>query len=72
MLVMKGAEANEACGTRKLCRGLEVGIEEGIHALQLLWKHHAQEEDWGFLLIDAHNAFNEENCTSMMWEMCHE
>ena len=59
VLVMTRAEANEACGTGKLCRGLEVGIEEGIHALQLLWKHHSQEEDWGFLLIDAHNAFNE-------------
>ena len=40
--------------------------------MRLLWKQHAQEEDWGFLLIDARNAFNEENLTSMMWEVRHE
>ena len=33
----------------------------------LLWQQHYQEEDCWFLLIDAHNAFNEENCTAMMW-----
>ena len=27
----------------------------------LLWKHNYQEEDCGFLLIDALNAFNEDN-----------
>ena len=40
--------------------------------MRLLWKQHAQEEDWGFLLIYARNAFNEENRTSMLWAMRHE
>ena len=35
------------------------GVEGGIHAVRLLWQKHAQEEDWGFLLIDTRNAFNE-------------
>ena len=34
--------------------------------MQLLWKQHLQEEDWGFLLIDAYNSFNEENWTAML------
>ena len=44
----------------------------GIHALQLLWKHHAQEEDWGFLLIDTCDVFNEENRTATLWVVWHE
>ena len=41
-------------------------IEGGIHAMHLLWAHNSQEEDWGFLLIDAQNTFNEENRTAML------
>ena len=65
------AEAKEACRTDQLCGGLEAGIEGGIHALRIVWQQNSQEEDWGFLLIDAHNAFNEENRTSMVWAVWH-
>ena len=37
----------------------------------LLWHQHSQEDDWGFLLIDARNVSTEENCTSMLWEVRH-
>ena len=37
-----------------------------------MWKHHLQEEEWGFLLIDARNVFNEENLTAMLWAVWHE
>ena len=66
VLALTGAEAKEACGMEQLYGGLEAGIEGGIHTVRLLWEHHAQEENWGFLLIDTHNAFNEDNRTSMM------
>ena len=34
--------------------------------MRLLWSQNSQEEDWGFLLIDARNAFNEENRSAMI------
>ena len=35
--------------------------------MQLLWKHHYQY--WRFILIDAHKTLNEENHTSMLWDV---
>ena len=40
--------------------------------MRLLWAQHSQDEDWGFLIIDARNAFNEENRTEMLWYVWHE
>ena len=40
---------------------MEAGNERGIHVVRFLWQHHAQEEDWWFLIIEACNEFNEEN-----------
>ena len=59
VLRVTGQEANAACGTEQLARGVEVGIEGGVHDMRLLWAQYSQEEDWGFLLIDARNTFNE-------------
>ena len=55
VFVVTGVEAKEACGTEHLCGGLKAEIEGGIHAVRLLWQQHAHEEDWGLLLIYAHN-----------------
>ena len=35
--------------------------------MPVLFEEHRKEEDWGFLLIDTRNAFNEENRTSILW-----
>ena len=40
--------------------------------MRLVWAHHSQEEDWGFLLIDVRNAFNEKNQTVTLWAVQHE
>ena len=63
LLRVTGQEAKAACGTEQPADGVEAGIECGIHDVRLLWEQHYQEEEWGFLLIDARNAFNEENQT---------
>ena len=68
---MEGTEAKAACRTTHLAGGVEAWIEGAIHAMRVLWEEHAQEVDWGFLLIDARNAFNEENHTAILWAVRH-
>jgi hypothetical protein len=65
-------EPKTACGADQLCSGLEAGIEGAIHAGQWMWDQHSEEENWGFLLVDAHNAFNQVNRTAMLWVVRHE
>ena len=72
LLKVAGPEAKSACGTTQLAGGLEAGIDGAIHAMRVLLEEHSKEEDWGFLLIDARNAFKEENRTSMLWDVRHE
>ena len=72
LLRVAGPEAKAACGTMQLTGGVEAGIEGAIHAMRALWEEHKHEEDWGFLLIDARNTFNEENRTAMRWDVRHE
>ena len=71
LLQVTGLEAKAACRTIQLAGGVEAGIEGAIHAMRVLWEEHAQEEDWGFLLIDTHNAFNEEIRTAILWVVRH-
>jgi hypothetical protein len=70
-LLASGKHAKELCGIDQLCAGLEAGIE-GIHAIDELWKQHKEQEEWGFLLFDASNAFNELNWMAMPWTIQHE
>ena len=72
VLRVAGREASHACGADQLCAGLPAGIEGAVHAMQHEWDIHHMEEDWGFLLIDARNAFNELNRTAMLWVVRHE
>ena len=63
---MARRKAKEAHGIDQLCAGLEAGIKGGIHAMQRLWAQHQHEDDWGFLLIDAWSAFDEQSWTAAM------
>ena len=72
LLWVTGQEAKASCGTEQLAGAVKAGIEGEIHATRLQWTQHSQEKEWGFLLIDARNAFNEENWTAMLWAVRHE
>ena len=72
ILLVSGNEAKESCGIDQLCAGLESGVEGGIHGMQQVWDQYHMEEEWGFLLIDARNVFNELNRTLMLWTVRHE
>ena len=72
LLSQVGPEATEACSSNQLCAGLKAGIEGGIEAAKQLQDLHAEEEEWGFLLVDARNAFNELNRYQLLWTVRHE
>ena len=72
LLRVAGPDAKAACGTMILAGGVEAGIEGAINAMRVLWEEHQTEEDWGFLLIDARNEFNEEKRIDMLWVVRHE
>jgi hypothetical protein len=40
--------------------------------MQEVWDEHQMEEEWGVLLIDASNAFNEKERKGMLWTVQHE
>ena len=44
-------------------------IEGGIHAATKFWNEHSDDDETGFLLIDARNAFNEMNRARMLFEI---
>ena len=72
LLRVVGTEEKAECETKHLIGGVEAGIEGAIHVMCVLWEEHKHEEDWGFFLIYASNAFNKENWTAMLWAGWHE
>ena len=70
VLKVAGAEATEVYGSDQLCAGLKAGIEGAVHAVRAMEAIHQDddpEEEWGFLLVDAANAFNAGNRTAILW-----
>jgi hypothetical protein len=61
LVLASGVDAKEQCSIDHLCSGLKADIKGNIHAVLKLWKQCKAEEEWGFLLVDAANAFNELN-----------
>jgi hypothetical protein len=51
--------------------GLQGGIDGAIHTAQAMWESHHIDENWGFLLIDARNAFNEQDRKIILWNVWH-
>jgi hypothetical protein len=62
-----GPTATQAAGTTQLAVGLPAGIEGAIHAAREQWEQQANQPDFGFLHVDAKNAFNELDRTMMLY-----
>ena len=60
-----------ACQDYQLCAGLKAGIGGVIHGVQALWDENLSTEEWGFLLADAKNTFNEIHRVGMLWTVRH-
>jgi hypothetical protein len=55
------------CKTDNPCGGLQGGIDGAIHTAQAMWDSHHMEDNWGFLLIDTRNVFNDQDRMVMLW-----
>uniref|UniRef100_A0A1X7TFK6 Reverse transcriptase domain-containing protein n=1 Tax=Amphimedon queenslandica TaxID=400682 RepID=A0A1X7TFK6_AMPQE len=55
----------EVCGSSQLCAGVQCSIEEAIHSARDMFSSH----DWGLLMVDAKNAFNSLNHSSLLWNI---
>ena len=65
-----GPESTHACEDEQLCTILISGINGVVHGVQYIWDANYTKENWGFLLIDARDAFNEINLIIMLWMVC--
>ena len=59
------------CQDDQLCAGLKAGIYGAIHGVQSLLDKNSSTEEWGFLLVDAKNAFNEIQWVRMLSTVRH-
>ena len=67
MLKVTGPEATMECQDDQMCAGLNEGINIAFHGVQYIWDEKLTTEDWGFLIVDANNAFNKINRVGMLW-----
>ena len=61
VLKVTGPEVTNTCQDDYLCDRLKVGIDSAVHRVQAIWDANLSTEDWGFLLVDTKNAFNDIN-----------
>ena len=64
-----GSDVVDICGIDQLASGLKAGIEGGIHAMSDLYEETAGS-GWGFLLVDAKNAFHVVSRVTALWNAC--
>ena len=59
-------DAESVCGSTQLCTGVHYGVEGAIHAASDLFNNN----DYGVLMMDAHNVSSSLNRISMIWSSC--
>ena len=71
LLSVTGEEVSAVCGVDNLSVGIPAGIEAAIHSVNECVDGNHDTDDWGFILVDAKNAFNELNIYTMLWTVRH-
>ena len=61
VLKITGPKITMTCQDDHMCVRLKAVIEGAVHRVQAIWEEKLTTEDWGFLLVDAKNTFNEIN-----------
>ena len=62
-----GPEVTMACQDDQLWSGPKAVIDGAVHRVQYIWDEDLTTEDWGFLLVDANNAFNKMYRVGTLW-----
>ena len=60
-----------ACQDDQLCAVLKAVIDSTVHISQAIWDENLTTENWGFLLVDADNAFKNIIWFGMLWKIKH-
>ena len=58
--------AADEYGIDDLSREISAGIAAAVHSANKV-----EIDDWGFIIVDARNAFNELNRYTMLWMLRH-
>ena len=66
-----GPEATKRCQYDQIFSGLKVVTDGSVHRVQAIWDSKLSTKNWGFLLMDAKNVFNEINHIVMIFTVCH-
>ena len=71
MLRVTGTKSTNACKDNQICTGFNTGIDGAVQRVQAIWDANSPTEDWGLLLVDAKNAFNEIDRIRILWTVLH-
>ena len=71
LALLTGWEARSTCGVDQLTCRMQSGIKGAVHAMSAFYDDQSND-GWGFLLMDATNAFNLINRVAALWnaEFC--